>query len=515
MTTATLNRPHTGNRLSRRHFLHILAATATATVAVPTIAACSGDPKDDPAKAEGPLDTLRIAGIGAPGETFNPAKATSVATWVGIYAVYESLLVNGPHGPEMRLAKDITSNADATEWTVTLRDDAKFSDGSQVTAADVLASLKSMQELPMKGAELADIDIPASSADGTSLTLYLKRPRADFVESVLGLSSLVFKGGDFDSGLGSGPYVRAEGDASQGWTLEANEHFPKERRVSNTLEIQAIADTDARVRAVSTGAVDLALDLPATAVRTLQGTDAQAWVPGPWDSKCLAFILNTNVAPFDDPEVRRAAKIALDRQAMVDQVLDGEGIPGSDVLGYGFDGYPSDITAPKRDLAEATRIFKEKGVTELTLVTAEFSPGMNDGAEVAARQLGEAGVKVTVDKRDPSTYFMDMEALRKLPFFAMFLLNRPLVSGLPFTTGSGGMMNMSGFGANPQWDERLAAAAAETDEKKRQELLADMAREVHDEGGELIWAFANEIHGRTAGVPDLIISQSVPVPYLG
>lgn len=499
---------------TRRGFLRLLAASATAAAAAPALAACSGDPDDGAAAAGGgKLDVLRIAAIGAPGETFTPAKATSVATWTGIYAIYESLVVNGPEGPELMLAESAEPNADATEWTVRLRGDAKFSDGSPVTGADALASLAATQQLPMKGMELADIDIDASTAEDSAVVFRLSRPRADFVGSLLGMSSLVFKDGDIDGGLGSGPYVAAEGDSAQGWTLPANEHFPTGRRISDTLEIQAVADAEARIRAVESGAVDLALDLPPTAVRTLEGTDAEAWIPGAWDSKALAFILNTRVAPFDDPEVRHAAKIALDRQAMVAQVLGGEGAPGVDVLGQGFPGFPGDITAPERDLAEAKRIFADKGVTELTLVTAEFSPGMNDGAELAARQLGEAGVTVTVDKRDPSSYFADMAALQKLPFFAMFLLNRPLVTGLPFTTGTGGMMNMSGFGADGEWDAKLAAAAAETDDSARENRLAELARTVHDEGGELIWAFANEIHGRAAGVPDILISQQVPVPY--
>ncbi|WP_448852816.1 ABC transporter substrate-binding protein [Corynebacterium sp. 335C] len=504
---------------TRRGFLRLLAASATAAAAAPALVACSGG-SDDAAgsgsgsgSGDGGRDVLRIAAIGAPGETFNPGKAASVATWTGIYAIFESLVVTGPEGPVMMLAKSAESNDDATEWTVALRDDAKFSDGSPVTGDDVLKSFASSKELPMKGMELADIDIDGSTADETSVVFRLTRPRADFVPSVLGMSSLVFKGGDLDAGLGSGPYVAAEGDSSQGWTLPANEHFPADRRVSTTLEIQAMADPDARIRAVESGAVDLALDLPSTAVRTLEGTDAEAWVPGEWDSKGLAFVLNTRVAPFDDPEVRRAAKIALDRQAMVDQVLDGEGTPGVDVLGHGFPGFPSDITPAKRDVEEAKKIFKDKGVTELTLVTAEFSPGMNGGADLAARQLEEAGVKVTVDKRDPSTYFADMAALQKLPFFAMFLLNRPLVTGLPFTTGTGGMMNNSGFGADAKWDAKLAEAAAETDATKREEMLGDLARVVHEDGGDLIWAFANEIHGRTQGVPDILISQQVPVPY--
>ena len=499
--------------MQRRTFLRILATAAAAATAGPVLAACSSDPSDggsgkEPGKK---LDTLRIAAIGAPGEGLSPAEAMSTATWAVLYAVYESLVIADDDGALFQLAEKAEPNDDATVWTVSLRDGAKFSDGSPVTAEDVLASFRETAKDPMKGMTLADIDLEASAAkDDSTVEFTLSRPRADFVGTVLGLSSLVFKGGDPSNGIGSGPYVVDSGDSGQGWKLTANPEYPAEKRISDNLEVQVIADADARSRAVDSGAVDLAVDLPATARRSLR--TAEAWVPGTADSKGLMFILNTTVAPFDDPDVRRAAKIALDRPALVDQALDGAGEPGADIPGLGFPGYPEKIKAPKRDVEEARRIFEEKGVKEFTIVTADFSPGMNDGAELAARQFEEAGVKVTVDKRDPTTYFADMGALKKLPVFASYFVNRPLESGLPFLTGSKAMFNLSGFGSNPEWDGKLAAAQAETDDGRRADMIADLAEEMHEDGGELLWGYANAVHGRAEGVPDMPVSLSVPLP---
>lgn len=495
--------------MQRRTFLRLLATAATAAAAAPALAACSSDSSGD--GSGGSRDTLRIAAFGGPGEGLSPAEAVSTATWTVLYAVYESLVIGGDEGPKFQLASTATPNDDATVWRVVLREEAKFSDGSTVTADDVIASFETAAADPMKGMTIADIDVPASRAlDESTVEFRLKVPRADFVGSILGISSLVFKGGDPSTGIGSGPYVVESGDSGQGWTLAANSHYPAGGRISDRLEVQVIADADARVRAVDSGAVDLAMDLPATARRSLR--TAEAWSPGPADSKGLLFILNTTVAPFDDPEVRRAAKMTLDRKALVDQALDGAGEPGADVPGLGFPGYPDDVEVPRRDLDEARRIFREKGVTELTIATADFSPGMNDGADLAARQFGEAGVTVTVDKREPTTYFADMEALKKLPIFASYFVNRTLESALPFLTGSKAMFNLSGFGANPEWDGKLAAAQAEKNDAKRAELLAELARELQRDGGELLWGYANEIHGRAKGIPDVPVSQSVPVP---
>lgn len=497
--------------MHRRQFLKLLAAATAVTAASPVLAACSSDNSgSDKNASNNASKNLRIAAIGGPGEGLNINEAMSTATWAALYAVYESLVIAGEDKPSFQLAKSIEPNEDATVWTVSLRENPQFSDGSPVTAQDVISSLQVVIKHPMHGITFADVDADKMKViNESTLEIPLKRPRADFVGSVLGVNSLVYKNGDANTGIGSGPYVVESGDSGQGWKLKANEHFPANRRVSDTLEVQVIADADARLRAVDSGAVDLALDLPATAARTLK--TAEAWSPGPADSKALLFVLNTKVKPFDDPEVRKAAKLALDRKAMADLVFDGMGTPGADVPGLGFGDYPADISEAKRDVETAKRIFKDKGVTQLTLVTADFTPGMNDGADLAAKQFGEAGVKVTVEKRDPTTYFADMQALRQLPLFASYFVNRSLQSALPFLTGSNAMFNLSGFGTTGDWDARLAAAQAEMDDAKRAKLLEELALEMQAEGGELLWGYANEVHGRVAGVPDLPISQSVAI----
>lgn len=499
--------------MRRREFLKFLATATTVAVATPVVAACSSSTESGKASsgADGKaMDALRVAALGGPGENLNISEAMSTATWAALYAVYESLVIAGADQPTMQLAASATPNADATVWTIKIREDATFSDGSPVTAQDVLASIKHVKDNPMHGMSYADVNLDASKAtDTATVEIALDRPRADFVGSVLGLNSLVYKSGDPSKGIGSGPYVVESGDSGQGWKFTANEHYPADMRVSDSLEIQVIADAQARMRAVESGAVDLAMDLPATAKRSLRG--AEVWSPGAADSKGLLFILNTKVAPFDDPEVRRAMKMALDRSALTDAALDGTGTTGADVPGLGFADYPESLPEAKFDKEAARKVFQDKGVKKLTLVTADFTPGMNDGADLAARQLKDLGVDVQVEKRDPTTYYSDMDALKKLPFFASYFVNRSLTSALPFLTGSQAMLNLSGFGTDGDWDQRLEKLQAETDADARAEQLKSLARTMQEDGGELLWAYANEIHGRAAGVPDMPVSQSVPV----
>ncbi|CAB0819512.1 ABC transporter substrate-binding protein [Corynebacterium diphtheriae] len=130
----------------RRDFLKLLAAATTIAATGPVMAACSRD--DSATSGKAATDTIRIAAIGGPGEGLNINEAMSTATWAAMYAVYESLVIAGDSAPAFQLAKSVEPNKDATMWTVTLRDAPLFSDGSPVTAADVVASLKVVAKTP-------------------------------------------------------------------------------------------------------------------------------------------------------------------------------------------------------------------------------------------------------------------------------------------------------------------------------------------------------------------------------
>lgn len=498
--------------MKRRQFMKLLAVGATVAAAGPVFAACSQpESGQESATAAGEkLSALRVAAVGSPGDQLDPSAASSTATWAGIYALFESLVVTGATGPVMQLAASAESNNDATEWTVKLRDGAKFSDGSAVTAKDVLASFQFTSDSQMLGSALASIDMKKSSAnDDNTVVFMLQQPRADFVESVLAKSSLVFKDGDPAKGVGSGPYVLENGSAADGWSFTANEHFPTEKRISDTLEVRVIGDADARIRAVNSGEVDLALDLPVVAAKTL--TDgAEIWTYGPSDAKNLGLFLNTSMAPFNDVNARRAFKLAIDREKLAKTIFDGHGQPGDDVPGKGMESYPKNLAA-ERDVDKAKKLFAAAKVKELTLTTADVSPGMNDAAHLIAEQLKEAGVTVTVDERDASSYYSDMPGLMKLPLFATYLQNFPTEYGLQFTSGTNGTFNLSGWGKNAEWDAKLAKIGATVDDAERTKLVDELAATYADDGGTVLWGVQDTLHGRVKGTPDVIMSQGAPV----
>ncbi|MGB6246720.1 ABC transporter substrate-binding protein [Gordonia sp. (in: high G+C Gram-positive bacteria)] len=492
--------------MNRRNFLKSTALAASMLAGASVLSSCGSG-------GAGRADTrsVRLVAIGNPADALDPASASAAATYVALYAMYESLAVVIDGKVEMQLAASIVPNGDATRWTIELVPDAKFSDGSPVRADDVLASFKHYADSPTLGSFFTDVDLGASRVAGDrTLALVLKRPRADLVMSVLAASSVVMKNGDPEARIGSGPFRVDGGSAAQGWSLSRVDRTDGRSDVLE-LQVSAVSEPQARANALTAGQAQYAVDLTPTAAQQI-GTrkDLRIDRTGPADSKALAVILNTRTAPFNDPEVRAAAKMTVDRKELVETVLQGYGSVGNDLLGLGLPTYPSDLPQRQRDLDRARRIFTRKGITRIQFTVAEVSSGIAAAAELMVRHFADVGVDLRIQTRDPASYFADTQALFDLPMFVTYYVNRATVSALPFTTGSRGFFNLSGFGG-ASYDALLDRISAEVDDSARQRLIDEAAKIVWSEGGELIWGYQEVVNGTVADLHDVQIAQSAPV----
>ncbi|MDO4686838.1 MAG: ABC transporter substrate-binding protein [Corynebacterium sp.] len=495
--------------MDRRQFLKTaaLGAAGSALVGCGTELTNTGNLlKPVPSKA----GLLRIAALGNAADDIDPAKASTPATWTAIYAIFESLAITGPDGPLLHLAKRVESNDEATVWTVMLRDNATFSDDSKVTAHDVIESLKYLQNVEATKGLLECLDLAKSKVfDETTAVLPLTEPRFDFVESVLAVMSPVFKHGDPSLKVGSGPYVLDSGSAQDGWKLKSNQHYPASRRLSNGLEITPIDAAEQRILALNAGEIDLALDLPVTADKQLNN-EAETWSGGRGDSRNLGFVLNVKTSPFDQEDARRAMKLAIDREKLADVILEGKGQSGNDAPGQALANFPSGLRV-KRDVDQAKKLFASAGVTDMTVVTSELSPGMNDAAFLLVDQLKEAGVKVKVEEREPATYLEDFRAFDGASCAAICLPNFALEHALPIYAGSESVFNLSGWEGDETWKADMEEYVTQGDSRQREELIHELGAAFSETGPLIIWGVRDAIHGRAKGSPDVTMHLGVPI----
>lgn len=416
--------------------------------------------------------------------------------------------------PRLGLAESITPNADATEWTIVIHDNVKFQDGTSLTADDVLASLIYLAGAPNYGSMFADIDMTKAASDGRlTVVLPLARPRADLVESTFAQISVVFPKGttDFSLPVGSGPFKVDSFSPDTGAVLVRNEEYWGERAKLERLEFVPIADATARMSAITGDQIDYAMGVTPTGIETIaEGSGVAVQDPGPSESNAFIFHLNANKAPFDDPEVRQAFRIALDRQQLVDVVFRGKGSVGNDVAGKGMVGYDENLQKREQDLAAAKAIFQTKGVTSLSVLAAEMTPGVTDAAKLMAQQLEEAGVEVTVSEADPGTLWNDLSVVATNDIFSFFAINRPFAAHAAMFNVDGAPGNYMGT-HDEAFTAAITASQAETDETARQGLLDEAQQILWAEGADTVWGYQPVLAAHDEKLTGVEIASSVPV----
>jgi len=495
----------------------LASLTATALLLV-SVAACGGD-GDDGSDAVVSADRVEVLRVGAPGQLgddINPLLTNGIADYTAVFHIYDTLVRLTDDGVQFALAESIEPNEDATEWTIRVRGDATFHDGTPVTGSDVVASFALMADpevSPNYAGFFADIDVAGSRAvDERTAVIALARPRGDFVDTMLTFASFVFKDGatDWQSPIGSGPY-RLESYEPGGTTVLTayDEHWEGTPTVER-LEITTIADPAARLNAVRDGQLDVALRIDPVGAASVVDDSVEVVRGGTAVANAMTVVLNTQVPPFDSVVVRRAVSLAVDRQALVDTVLLGFGTIGNDLVGAGLPGFIDELDQITRDVDTAREIFADNGVSEFTLVVGDVTPGIVAAGELIVEQLAEAGVTVTLDRRDPATYYADFGEFLSRPAQGIYWVNRPAPAFLGNFTGSASFFNPSGF-STPAYDEALVAAQAEPDADRRGGMFADLQRQFHTDSGNVVWGYQELLDAAVPGIDGVVVVQSIPL----
>ncbi len=199
-------------------------------------------------------------------------------------------------------------------------------------------------------------------------------------------------------------------------------------------------------------------------------------------------------APFDNADLRLALKYAIDRQAILKQVLGGYGTLGNDFpVNAAYDYFPEGIPQRAFDPDKAAFHFKKSGYDGvIPIFAADVMQGGVDMAAIFQDGAKKAGIKVELNRMPTDGYWKNV--WRNKPFCVSYFGTRPtqdLIYSIEFFSKAAS--NESKFN-NPKFDSLLIAARAERDEAKRKEMYADMANIVRDESGSIIPVFNNYLN---------------------
>ena len=504
-------------------------AAAPTSTAVPAVTEATPASEDAPATT--PTDTatdsatedtqtsggwLRVGALGGATDTFNPFFATSLADYIGFWAVYDTLAWLVGSEVELGLAESVTPNEDGSEWTIVLKE-ATFHDGSPVRPEDVAYSFRTFANPEMApfmaqfffNVDTENIGIP----DDRTLVVPLRSPQGDFLERTLATMSLVVPEGSIGGpdAIGSGPFKLETYEAGKGMRMVRNEdYWGGPPPLLDGMEVIVINDANARLNALKGGEIEFAAGITPTAARAEANNPDIVLLPaGVANSTAHSFAANTQIPPFDNPDVVRALKLAVDREALVNTVLLGFGDVGNDIVGKGLPGYNDSLPQVERNVEEARRLFEAAGVTDLTMLTGEVVPGTLAAAELLVQQLAEVGVTLTLDEIPADQYYADFMLLLSTPLQSAYWTNRPAATHASMMTGSNGTFNLSGI-AGEEYDAILGALVTEVDTERRNQLGLDVQEYLHQNDGMVVWAFQEDINAAVPNLDGVTYSQSAP-----
>ena len=332
------------------------------------------------------------------GQTLDPITCPDGAPQTLGSLLYEGLFaLDTQLMPEKVLAKSYTYDAASFTYTITLRSDAKFSDGSSLTAQDVADTLQRARTSERYGTRLANVD--SISTDG-SHTVYIRLKAADSFFTAR-LDVPIVKSGTEDRlvPFGTGPYRYKTGKGGASY-LEANsswwqdESLPMER-----IDLLTVKDNDTLAYAFYAREAQLmTCDLTATGSAAVSGSGSYTDA----DTTVMQYIgINTTRKPLDNPAVRRALSLGIDRVSCVNAFLMGHGAAAQFPVSPASALYPaaSETTYSPDNYAQAAKKagLRSGSSQKLTMLVNEENSYKVAMAQKIAADLSAYDLKITVE----------------------------------------------------------------------------------------------------------------------
>lgn len=275
---------------------------------------------------------------------------------------------------DLNIALDLAENYQVSDdglvWTVKIRADARFSDGQPLTAEDVVYTFNTAAGSGSV-VDLTQLE-SATALDEYTVELRLKQPQSTFINrlTTLGIVPQHAHGADYARNpIGSGPYKLVQWDEGQQLVVEANPYYYGAKPYFQKLTFLFLGE-DAAFAAAKAGEVQVVAVPPALGKQTVEGMSVLPvasidnrgimfpMVPDSGDKTSDGYTIGNTVTA--DHAIRQATNYAVDRQALVDGVLEGFGAPA-----YGpVDGLPwweSATAFADADVAKAQQILVDGG----------------------------------------------------------------------------------------------------------------------------------------------------------
>jgi peptide/nickel transport system substrate-binding protein len=411
------------------------------------------------------------------------------------------------------LAESWESTPDAKKWIFNIRSGVEFHNGKTLDAQDVIDSINYHRGEKSKSRAKSIVDpIEDIASDGKNRVVFtLQGGNADFpyIMSDFHLSILPAGDTNFNAGIGTGGYVLEKFEPGVRCLVKRNPNYWKTGRAHfDEVETIAITDINARTSALKTGRIDVMNRCDLKTVHLLERASKLKVIK--YDgTKHYTFPMRTDVAPYDNNDVRLALKHAIDRKQIVKTILRGYGSLGNDHPIASMNRYHAgQLPQREYDPDKSKYYMKKAGLGQhkfkLHVADAAF-PGAVDAGVLYQEHAAKAGIDIEVVRVPNDGYWK--ETWKKVGWCACYWTSRPTEDWMFSMAYAEDAKQNDTKWRHPKFNQLLIAARAELDESKRRQMYVEMQSLVRDEGGVVVPMFANNIeaisskimHGKLAG----------------
>jgi peptide/nickel transport system substrate-binding protein len=398
--------------LTRRDVLKQAAALGLMVPGIAgVVAACTPQTSSPTPTSAGPKQTTFTVGLNVDPPTLNPMLTTTAADESVILSIVEKLGVYDATTMETKTwLLDSWSYKDSSTVQLNLKKGIKFSNGEALDASAAKFSFEAWMAEPISRQTAASlVGATFQVVDEQTLVIAATRPLPTFA-SIIGRYTYmvppkyyaqVGAQGFGKAPIGTGPFLFGRRDPGQQIVLDVNPNYWQGARPIKQLVYRVMIEDLSRATAVETGEIDLAYYIPynlAQRLRTIQGVKVWA-VPGQRKHFALFNIEMPGGEPLQDPRVRVAINMAVDVDAIVKGVFQGEGVKlgGSFALPTEF-GYSKDIPAYRFSPTEAKKMIADAGYPNGFPITLAYTVGRypydKEAGQIVATYLEQIGLKV-------------------------------------------------------------------------------------------------------------------------
>ncbi len=561
MSTTTAQAPSASGRRRRGRALAAALMSGALLLATPSAALADGSASPD-ASAATTGTTLTTSMDGSGIDTLNPFLSYYNASLNSFGLIYPSLTTLDAQGKAIPyLAKSWTTSSDGLTWTFTLQSGLKWSDGQPITAEDAAWTLNLIRTNEVAGTangSLVSNFTSVKATDDTTLVITTKKPQANMLYISIPVSGIPivpkhiweshvsdlkdYKNTTFPI-VGYGPWTLTNYVTDQYETFRANKDWSNgDEKAPNfdTLVIRNFKNSDAAIAALKSGQLDMtgasAVQFKALANQS-NITEYQAAGDG-WSAvEINAAAKTTKGESFGtsnpalaDPAVRKAIHMAIDKQKLVTNQLQGNGVVGAGYLPPAWPQWfwtPSDSQKISFDLDGANKLLDQAGYTKgsdgirvdpktkkpLTLRLGIHADDSGDAATAALMKgwLADLGINLKIESMSFSMlnanlgkgdWDMLMDGWTTGPD-PSYLLSIQTCGALPETPDEAGMTDS--FFCNKEFDKLYAEQMTTLDATKRQAIIARMQEILYEGNSDIITYYANGLgvfrNDLVSGVP--------------